>query len=355
MISAAIAALVIMQGIVMISCGSGDDRYATCGEVTYISEFPTEVTLDEPTPWMTDMMGTVSVKGIDTLMIGITPEEKHSMSLYSTVSGKKLADIFPYGQGPGEYSGWPSLKRLKMVNDSIYGVFKFSDCLFTLNLTATSEAGREICTDRCYPAKMDMMRDLLPLDNGDTLVIYRKDYGTGGFDRAIRNIEGEKMLSSLGTVSDEWKNVDSNTLGILPNYLANDSLIAEAMIQLNQIVVYSPYDERIRKTICVGDKQTPVFEDNFIDRRKRLRAYGGAQILNDKLALLYHGLGEWDYQFNNGASELQIFDSEVNPVARLKFPCIIEGFFIDNSGHLFGFTHLGDTETVYKWDISKYI
>lgn len=46
----------------MTSCG-GEDRYATCGEVTYISEFPTEVTLDEPEPWMTDMMGTVSIKG----------------------------------------------------------------------------------------------------------------------------------------------------------------------------------------------------------------------------------------------------------------------------------------------------
>lgn len=339
---------------VLVSCG--DDRHVTCGDVTYIKEFPTEVTLDKTEPWMDDMIGTVSVKGIDTIMIGIAWNERYTANLYSTVSGEKLADIFPKGQGPGEYYTTPTLRKLKSEGDSCYGVFRYNDHLFTLNLTATAETGREVKSDLRYPSRMEMMRDQLPLDNGDTLVIYRRQYDTGGFDRAIRGASGEKEITSLGSVSDEWQNIDSNALGIIPVAMDGDSLIAEGMIQLNQIVVYSPYDESVRKTVCVGDRLSSIPGDSFIDRLNRLRAYGGSQKVGDKVAFLYHGMGEWDYENNDGASELQIFDSKMNPVTRIKFPHIVEAFFIDSRGNLFGFTTtLGESESVFKWDISRYL
>ena len=77
-------------------------------------------------------------------------------------------------------------------------------------------------------------------------MIYR-DYGEGGFKRYILHAEGNRQAVNIGNVIPKIEEIDHNILSFLVLPFKNDSLVAEANITLNQIKVYSLYDQSIGK------------------------------------------------------------------------------------------------------------
>jgi hypothetical protein len=103
----------------------------------------------------------------------------------------------------------------------------------------------------------------------------------------------------------------------------------------------------------VGDRLENIKEVNNRFSRNKRRTYAGIQILDNQLALLYHGISESDYQHNKGNSEIQIFDFDMKPVARIKLPIIAITTYINQAdGTLYAYNPLGDSEILYKFDVS---
>lgn len=346
---------VLLLLIVAISSCSSDDSPLICGEVEFVTKFPKEFAISETNPYLDNLMGMVSMKGADSLFIGIQNGSEYFVGIYSYNTGKKLADIFKEGQGPNEYTSWPSVLKTYVENDSIYADFYIRQVgVLTLNLTATVDGGSAQLVKRHIPSDIPAS-NFFPLMTGDTIVRTINFDERGGYSRRL--LSGDKIsdIPNLGGMEATWPDVSQNTLGGIIMPINGDSVIVEAMNELNQIMVYSPYDQTLRKTICVGKSLDKVHKDDFISRRNRTTNYDGVQKWNDYVLFLYSPTTERDFRENKGTSELQIFSNAMKPIARISLPILAQSFYINKDGMLYAFNPMGDSETIYKWDISNFI
>ncbi len=344
----------ILLAATLSACTNHGDTYLVCGEVEYVKEFPKELTVSDAPIFAQDLMGMVGMEGVDTLCIAIQDGLDHFVGLYSFNTGEKLGEIFKQGQGPGEYSSWPSLVRTFEKDDSLYAEFSASKELITINLTSTLSSGAEQIVAIHTPTKL-WGGSYYPLATGDTLIKYMKEYDKPGDYRELISGTERIPIPNLGDLEAEWIDVDPNALRGIVYPIDGDSVIVEAMNLLNQIMVYSPYDPKLRKTICVGDHLTPVEKDGFFARMNRTTNYDGVQAWNDYVIFLYAPVKEREFMDNKGQSQLQIFTQKMQPVARIQLPLLISSFYLNADGVLFGFSSVGETETIYKWDISPLI
>lgn len=339
--------------VLLTACGS-KSSHNVCGGVEFVNSFPHEYTLIEQEPYLSDFEGVVSIKGIDSLFVGINSNQDYFMGLYSFKSGKKLLDLFKQGDGPGEYASSPIVQRFIIRNDSLFACldYKHNKEVFMLDITSSIMEGKEIIKERSFPKDFKFVKDIIPLTSGDSLMV-RRDFGEGGFKRYMLHADGNKNRINIGNAIPEIEEIDHNVLSFLVLPFKNDSLAAEACITLNQINIYSLYDNSFRKTVCVGSELDDVASMNNRWRGNIPRAYGGVQSWKDKLVFLYHGLKEKDYRSNSGQSELQIFDSEMKPYSRIKLPVIASAMYVDKDGILYAFNPLGENEYIYKYDIKS--
>lgn len=351
--NSAFVIIMFLQVVLMTACGSSEPSYLKYGDVSYVTEFPHEYSLPEQEPFMSDMMGVVSVRGVDSLLIGINADQEYFMGLYSLNSGKKLADLFKRGQGPGEYVSSPRVQKFIISGDSVMAcmIYNYGKEIFTLDLLSSSKKGHEVVSKRSYPNSFHDIKDFIPLNRGDSFVVAR-NFDKGGFKRYIYTHDNRRQKIK---VYDYKKNgmhkINDNIISFLSLPFKNDSLVAEACIAINQINIYSLNDTTIRKTVCVGSSLDDVRAVDRAPRAEIPRSYGGIGLWRDKPVFLYHGLTEKDYQENKGSSELQIFDAGMQPLIRIKLPIIATAFYLDDNGKLYLFNPLGDSEYVYRYDI----
>lgn len=336
----------------MASCDSKTPTYLICGEVEFIKQFPREYSLRKQKPYKSDFPGVVSIFGVDTLFFGINTTKDHFLELYSLNTGNKLADMFVKGQGPREYASAPRIQRIVKKNDSLYACMVYNNAkeVLLLDILSSARCGQEMIIKKNYPDNFTDVKNIIPFENGDSLMICN-DYRDGGFKRFLMHSNGKRCFVDVFESRLPLENINFNTVSSLPIAFRNDSLIAEACITLNQINVYSPKLTTHRKTICVGTESDDILSMDKRSRGDKPRAYGGVKLWKDKLIFLYHGIKEKDYQNNKGASELQVFDFDMKPVSRIKIPIIASAFHVDNNGNLYIFNPLGDSEYIYKYNI----
>lgn len=70
------------------------------------------------------------------------------------------------------------------------------------------------------------------------------------------------------------------------------------------------------------------------------------------MIFLYHGMSEQDYRDDSGSSELQLFGMNGDARIRIQLPVIATSFHIDNGGRLYLFNPLGESEYIYRYDLS---
>lgn len=342
---------VSLLGLLAASCG-GNAGYMTLGDVEIVEEFPTELTLPETEPYMAEFPGVVSFKGIDSLFIGVCNNTDYNFGLYSLIDGEKLADMFRIGQGPGEYSGSMTVADIYSRGDSLYAdIRESSKRILRVNLTATAAEGREVVDSIYSPSFMPGSKTMISL-GADTFAAYYGSYDFPATVRCLIDSAGKREIVGMQSVNEGWQGVNPNSIAGIMAVLPGDSVVVEAMIRLNQILVYSVRDESVRKTICVGGNRTLVPEDSRAAKLNQLGAYSGVQVADNIVYLLYYDGKFKDYSENKGHSEIQIFDTAMQPVARLSLPTVAQGFYVSPAGELYVLNPLGDSEYFYRWDIS---
>lgn len=345
--------LSLMQMFLLSSC-IRDNAVLSCGDTSFVSSFGKEAALPPTEPVLSDFEGVVSICGIDTAFIGINMDMPYHLSLFSFKDGHIIANLFKEGNGPGEFAVSPYLQRIYASNDSTYADFLYPPRreLLTINLSATAERQMPVYARSVRNSDYAGAKYVIPLVCGDTLVV-RHDFANGGYSREIRKASGEINFLDTESSGADIKDMDINLTSFVPCVNDKGNIMAEAKIRLNQIETYSIPDGGHRKTICVGEALDNLDDADRTARKNKKRTYGGAQAFGDKLVFLYHGIREADYQGNEGASELQIFNLDFNPVARIELPIIAADFFIDNDSVLYLFNPLGETEHIYRYDLKN--
>lgn len=345
----------ICISILAISCNDGN-KVIHLRDIEFIDNFPIESELAETQPTYQDWVGVQRMKGYDSIALVFPHGTKYLLQLNSLKSGKDLIKCLPIGGGPEEASYPPTFERMYIENGDAKAFLLSQNRqeAYILNLSQSAKTGEPSILKKLLTPKSKFVKNLIPLNNSDTLAIYM-DLEKGEFYREIISSNGKPTKIELDFNYKFSPNENHNLLGFVPIIAMNDSVVIETGSKLNQINIYSIYNESIRKTICVGNKLDNIKSIGRKTRKNIPRAYGSGITWGNKIILLYHGLKECDYRSNKGNSEIQIFDTYFKPIARIKLPLIANSIHIDSKGILWALNYLGETESIYKFDISEFL
>ena len=324
-----------------------------CSQPEFVNSFPKEVRLDPVEPFMTDLAGMVNFVANDSLLVGLFQQDPY-LKVYSLESGEPLGSFITKGQGPGEFTGMPT--NLSVCETSEGPKLRFMEQwkkrYHTMDLTSSICSQKEVYDTIVESKNFKDIKYLIPMPSADTIAWYY-NMADGGVMRIINSQSGQASIPNLGNLEADWSEFDDNIISFIPAFSIGADVVAEAMTHLNQINMYSLSDSTFRKTICVGEKIDNVAAEDSKSRDNRKRAYQGAQAIGNYFVFLYNGATESDFVKGDADTELQIFSTEGEPVVRIALPIPANSFFIDRSGKLFLFSYLGESESVYRYEIPE--
>ena len=335
----------------LVACNP-DAKYVEIGEVSYVESFPSEVTIEPSTPVISDMEGMVRTLGSDSFMIGLFKDSPF-IRIYSPENGQKLGEFISQGQGPGEFIHMPS--NISIAESDHGEILNFlspwTKQYFKMNIDASIKAGTEVYDTVIVSETFRDIKYIIPLES-DSLT-WHYDLGGSGLIRAITNGKSRLNIPNLGNLGDDWSDFERNTISMIPAVNQNEGMVAEAMIGLNQINLYSLQDSTFRKTICVGHGLDDAAKEDRTINRYQKRTYQGAQTIGNAFAFLYEGVSEIDYMNGEFLPQIQFFTSMGEPLLRINISFPISSFYITSSGDLYLYSYFDSTENLYRYDIPQ--
>lgn len=341
-----ILTLVILHALCFSACNYSKDTFV-CGDITYIDKFPTEIILEQQHPYIQDLEGAVDIISADSLLL-MRNFKTPFLSVYSIKNKAELGSFLKKGQGPGEIAVSPS--NFQTFNNDGNIILRFSDNrsdkYYNLDLNRTLSAGHEVYDTIISIPQIHHLSWIYPLTT-DTIYWYF-DFATNGYKRKISH---NGQMSSSAVVNDpvDLTDIDINTVGFIPVVNTPDMTVAEAMIRLNQINLYSLTDSTFRRTICVGDHLDILAKED----KKRKSAYKANHSYGNYFVCLYIGQKESYVRRGIPTAELQFFTPVGDPLLRIKIPFPVNTFVISPDGILYLFSYEDETEKLYRYDIPE--
>lgn len=131
-------------------------------------------------------------------------------------------------------------------------------------------------------------------------------------------------------------------------------IVAEAMTKMNQINLYSVKDTTFRKTVCVGKELDDAAEEYAKNLKDWKVCYQQVQPVGDGFAALrLENVTSEIFDEENFEASLQFFSCTGDPLLEIKIPFTVNSFFIDGSGILYLFTRMGDSESIYRYEVPE--
>lgn len=342
----------------VISC-SKESKYVEYGQVSFIDKFPKEITLKEQKPYMSNLIGTLDIVGLDSVIVLLNWESPY-LSAYSANSGNPLGRFVKQGQGPGEVSDLPANLSLTRKENDI--ILRFSDSnelkYFNLNLTRSLEADREVYDTIKTNNLFRDAKDIIPLSVTDTIVYHHTFNGEGELCgnipiKLVRN-GVENMITNLRYREGGFDGIGFNTVTFVTAYNPRCGIVAEAMTKMNQINLYSVKDTTFRKTVCVGKELDDAAEEYAKNLKDWKVCYQQVQPVGDGFAALrLENVTSEIFDEENFEASLQFFSCTGDPLLEIKIPFTVNSFFIDGSGILYLFTRMGDSESIYRYEVPE--
>ena len=344
--------------LLLASCAK-EPKHVEYGQVSFIDKFPKEITLKEQKPYITNLIGAVDVLGLDSVIVLLNWESPY-LSAYSANSGNLLGRFVKQGQGPGEVSDLPANLSLTRKDNDI--ILRFSDSnelkYFNLNLTKTLVEDREVYDTIKTSRLFREAKDIIPLSETDTIVYYHTFNNDGDLcgNMPIRVIKNgvANEISNLRYRERGFDGIGFNTVTFGAAYNPRCGFVAEAMTKMNQINLYSVKDTTFRKTVCVGKALDDATEEYAKNRKDWKVCYQQVQPFGDGFAALrLENVTSEIFDEEDFEASLQFFSCTGDPLLEVKIPFTVNSFFIDGSGILYLFTRMGDSESIYRYEVPE--
>jgi len=333
---------------------SHDNKNLQCNEVRFIDGFPKEVELGKPTALPLDLSGCVDVFAIDSLMVFKSAEKDFLWTVYSLNSLKPIKQLLRRGHGHDEFFSLPSCEFTMRTDSALYCDFwRSSDkAWYRCDLTKTLEQDSVVWSGRKNLGKYGNVCDAYALTDTSFFLIKYKDYT--GFKRNLCINGVMQELTNIGNLNEVSIKNDINTLSAVRCVNRERMKVAEGMLRLNQINLYSLLSGN-SLTLCVGDELSDV--NGVDDRPRNLRHefYGMMQSYDDYFVALYQDVSAIDYWLGKGTSQLQFFDWEGRPLLCMDLPFMATSFFIHQNRYVYVFSSVEREEALYRYDCGKYL
>lgn len=347
--------LILISILVVMGCTSShDNKTLQCDKVRFINGFPTEVKLDKVAALPLDLSGFVDVFAIDSLMIFKAAEREYLWTVYSLNSLKPIKQLFRRGHGHNEFFSLPSCELPTQTDSVLYCDF-WCSCAKTwyrCDLTNTLSQDSIMWIGRQGLEKHDNVCDAYALTDTSFFLIENKDYT--GFTRNLCVNGVMQELTDIGNLNEASIKNDINTLSAVRCVNQERMKVAEGMLRLNQINLYSLLSDS-SLTLCVGDELSDVKEVDDRPRNLRHEFYGMIHSYDDYFVALYQDVSAIDYWIGKGTSQLQFFDWDGHPLLCLDLPFMASSFFIHQNRDLYVFSSMGKEESLYRYDCGRYL
>jgi len=320
-----------------------------CEEVSYIDAFPREVELGEVAALPLNLTGCVDMFAMDTLAIFKTPEKDYLWEAFSLSSLKPVGQLLRKGHGNDEFAMLPSCEMLTRTDSVLYCDFWViaEKKWHRLNLSRTLQEGHTVGMQTRDFRMYDDLSDVFALSDSSFLFVTNKDYT--GYSRSLWTGGEPQEIAHLGNLNDKTVENDINTLSVVRCMNPKRMMVAEAMLSLNQINLYSLKSGK-SLTLCVGDELSDVEEVDNFPKKLRHYYYGYIEAHDDYFVALFQDASVFDYLRGKGKCELQFFDWSGRPLLRLKLPFLASSFHISRDRYVYVFSNLSEEESLYKYD-----
>ncbi|MFI3262282.1 MAG: hypothetical protein R3Y26_05180 [Rikenellaceae bacterium] len=344
--------LSLIASLVMFSCNQPSD-YITNNNVKYIKDFPANKTFDHASPIDIDLRGVVNffIAGEHIYLQHLSGNR--FWSVYSINDKKHVVDLLDKGSSRLEFTDLPSCEDIYEIDSVLYcNVKKPSESkIMQINLTESILEKKTVIKELAnFDNVSGFISNCFQINDTSFFISNSRDY------KSVKRfaLENNKRvnLKQCEYLNTPVINEDMNTLSAIRTYNRSQNMVAEGMLRLNQINVYS-LDKDNSYVICVGDELSDYLD---VDRtsKRQLKKYYGHIYSNDKYyALLYHNKPLKSYLDYNSESYIQFFSWEGAPLSEIKFTFPVTAFSVKgNDLYVLSLNKDGE-EVLYNYNIQE--
>ena len=336
-----------------VSCSSDDasKKYLQCGEVEYVSDFPKVFEIKALERLDLDLTGCVNFFIADTLLVCEYPEKDLYWEVHSLNDLSLKGRIISKGHGHNEFSNMPTSIDTDVKRDSgIYcNLFCSEDKFYQCNISESLEDTVSSLREFHVKAKLGDASSINEISDSEYFIL---NYMGQGYKRMLLKNGTVKELENIGNLNDVRMKKDINVVSSVRCFNKQDRLVAEAMLRLNQINLYS-LDGKPGKTLCVGDEQMSLTEADETPKSSSNKMFGCIQACGDFFVAAYHDIYYNDYFEGKGKTNLMFFDWQGSPLLRINMPFVATSFAVSDDMVVYLLESNTKNEAVYKYDLKN--
>lgn len=352
----AIASAAIFTAISAFFLTSCDSEYRSVSlpHTEYINHFPLDTLVNgEPSVYQ-ELIGVKSIEIIDSLMIFDIDGNEYFWEIRNMLNPTISKYLLKKGEGPDEYLSAPtSLTKINFSDSLSFSAWDYTRQVLLLGKTWVADDGcPEVSLLKKEYKQLKDAKYVLPL-NDSTLYVCLHDFNNGGFKRGLFKSGRFTSLKNMGTFEADFSDLNPSNISFIPTLNQEGTNVAEAMIRLNQINLYSLTDTLLRTTLTTSDKLDNINKVENMNSKDIIRRYTDVKSYDNLFIALYQGVSRKDFSEGECMSEFQVYDWNGKPVCRIKTDKCISSFAVDKNGKLLGLDINSESETIFSWDLPE--
>lgn len=339
----------IVCSFVLQACDDFVSQHLSFDDVTYVSDFPKRVELDEGNLIDLDLMGCVDFFGNDSVLVfKMMGLEKHwkVCSIFDLSEGMEL---LKKGNGPDEFVNMPGDEYFRQ-DENVCQVWSSDDRkIYQIDFSASLKEGN-LHLDTTFRVPIDeMVLNCASINDSSFFTVL---YQFNSYRRCLLKEGDLQDLEHLKVINDVHIYKDLNSMAAIRRYEKSQNKVVEALLHLNQINLYSLDDETFAKTICVGKSLTDLGRIDNSSKRSWVKYYGDVFTTSEYFAALYFNASRKEFLSGKvQETDIQVYDWDGNPLLNITVPYQIESFFIHRNKDLYVLSTKGEEERLFKYDL----
>lgn len=336
--------------VLIVSCSTGNQNSYVCENVKYITEFQKEIELPLKNPEKICLNGCLDIFNVDSLLICKMQGGDYFWKVYNLNNNGFLGSLLRKGHAENEFIEMPVSEKSVVTDSALYCDFwnYYAKEWISCNLTASLAKKSLVCTSKRKVRSEDEFHKLFMLSDSSFFGM-RNNHSFGNV-RGILHEGNFEELNNIGNLNTLTAKQDLNLLSANLCVNTQREMVAEAMLRLNQINLYSLRNTE-SVTLCMDENLQDVVDVESMPEKLRKKYFGSIRAYKDYFVALYYDSKLVDFFTGNSKSTyLLFFGWNGLPLQKIKVQFLVTNFFIYNN-QLYLFSTQEEKEMLYKYDL----
>lgn len=321
--------------LALASCSGRGNYMAFTDNVVYVKTFPEEYSLTGAEEVDAGVLGVLSVKIMDSLLVVGTSGDP-AWKVFSLDDLSEVTSLIRKGNGPGEFLSVPWLSQVEFYEEDGNTYCYLSDMnkseMYRMNFSESLKTGQ---------AEIETIGTGFPYPSfglvyvGDS-TYYGRAFGDNStkINRVFMKGDETSVPSWLEEINSAHVDpgVDFNLLSAGLSYKRDRNLVIETPVYLENINLYT-LDGSFRTSVNIGRRLSDIDDMQELSIHDRTDTFSGACLYDDFFAVLYcRETSMENYYGKYGEPHIFCFDYEGNPLADIRLDEHCTGFDFDFDG-----------------------